>query len=244
MTTRRFFRRLLYSLFLSLSAFCLRPSPTLDSCSPKKPHNKNNSNDAAAVDAALDELGVETERRDLALRGEMARGMFDTRGKVDPFDKASPIKQCAITRFPPDMFFVLRVVQLLRGMANGELREGDLAGRRLAAAAVFRSPLSRSRSQPKIKSLNPNPARSRSQTNQIAKPKPQNPDPKTQKQTNTGMGIDDFSSAAQWAPLARRTLRQEERKKEKQGGSGKKRSWRSVPFADITALAVPLQLNV
>jgi hypothetical protein len=51
----------------------------------------------------------------------MARGMFDTRGRVDPFDKASPIKQCAITRFPPDLFFVLRVVQLLRGMANGGL---------------------------------------------------------------------------------------------------------------------------
>jgi hypothetical protein len=87
---------------------------------PQCPTIHQNSNDAAAVDRALDELGVETERRDLALRGEMARGMFDTRGKVDPFDKASPIKQCAITRFPPDMFFVLRVVQLLRGMANGE----------------------------------------------------------------------------------------------------------------------------
>jgi hypothetical protein len=55
------------------------------------------------------------------------------------------------------------------------------------------------------------------------------------------MGIDDFSSAAQWAPLARRTLRQEEKKREKKGG---KRPWRSAPIADITALAVPLQLNV
>lgn len=40
--------------------------------------------------------------------------------QVDPFDKNSPIKQAAIEKFPPDMFFVLRVVQLLRGMANGE----------------------------------------------------------------------------------------------------------------------------
>jgi hypothetical protein len=39
--------------------------------------------------------------------------------QVDPFDKQSPIKQAAIEKFPPDMFFVLRVVQLLRGMANG-----------------------------------------------------------------------------------------------------------------------------
>lgn len=40
--------------------------------------------------------------------------------QVDPFDPNSPIKQAAVEKFPPDMFFVLRVVQLLRGMANGE----------------------------------------------------------------------------------------------------------------------------
>jgi hypothetical protein len=114
----------------------------------------------------------------------MAYGMFDTRGKVDPFDKNSPIKQCAITRFPPDLFFVLRVVQLLRGMANG-------------------------------------------------------------------MGIDDFSSAAQWAPLARRAVRREERaeaRRRRRGAGGEgpssSRGWRSDPVVDITALAVPLQLNV
>jgi hypothetical protein len=39
--------------------------------------------------------------------------------QVDPFDPKSPIKQCAIVSFPPDLFFVLRVVQLLRGMASG-----------------------------------------------------------------------------------------------------------------------------
>lgn len=40
--------------------------------------------------------------------------------QVDPFDPNSPIKQAAVEKFPPDMFFVLRVVQLLRGMANGK----------------------------------------------------------------------------------------------------------------------------
>lgn len=39
--------------------------------------------------------------------------------QVDPFDKDSPIKQSAISKFPRDMFFVLRVVQLLRGLATG-----------------------------------------------------------------------------------------------------------------------------
>lgn len=38
---------------------------------------------------------------------------------MDPFDPDSPIKQCAIQQFPRDMFFVLRVVQLLRGLATG-----------------------------------------------------------------------------------------------------------------------------
>jgi aarF domain-containing kinase len=44
---------------------------------------------------------------------------FDTSGKVDPFDPDSPIKKMGIQTFPADMFFVLRVVQLLRGLANG-----------------------------------------------------------------------------------------------------------------------------
>lgn len=71
------------------------------------------------VSEALDDLGVVTELDDWAIRGRMATGMFDTKGKVDPFDKDSPIKQCAITTFPADFFFVLRVVQLIRGLKQG-----------------------------------------------------------------------------------------------------------------------------
>ena len=144
------------------------------------------------INKALWELGVETPRDDVALRSQMAYGMFDTRGKcapcassfwmhnpfsinthcrrylccsgdavlstltmadaeyyvscarqhlqgfgikpcgvnyrpqtwllscrVDPFAEDSPIKQLEISHFPPDMFFVLRTVQLLRGLAKG-----------------------------------------------------------------------------------------------------------------------------
>ena len=42
--------------------------------------------------------------------------------QVDPFDPDSPIKKGGITTFPGDLFFVLRVVQLLRGLASGELQ--------------------------------------------------------------------------------------------------------------------------
>ena len=49
----------------------------------------------------------------------MAVGMFDTKGKVDPFDPDSPIKKVAITTFPKDMFFILRTCQLLRGLKEG-----------------------------------------------------------------------------------------------------------------------------
>lgn len=56
------------------------------------------------------------------------------------------------------------------------------------------------------------------------------------------MGIEDFSSAAQWAPLARHALKQEARRR---GGDGKGRKNKATtPVADITALALPLQLNV
>ena len=34
--------------------------------------------------------------------------------RVDPFAKDSPLKAVAIKRFPPDLFFLLRVIQLLR----------------------------------------------------------------------------------------------------------------------------------
>jgi hypothetical protein len=49
----------------------------------------------------------------------MGIGMFDTTGKADPFDEDSPIKQASIEKFPSDLFFVLRVIQLLRGLADG-----------------------------------------------------------------------------------------------------------------------------
>lgn len=75
--------------------------------------------DEDAVCAALDKLGVVTERDDRPVKAEMARGMFDTSGKVDPFDPESPIKKMGISKFPSDMFFVLRCVQLLRGLADG-----------------------------------------------------------------------------------------------------------------------------
>ena len=48
--------------------------------------------------------------------------------QVDPFDPNSPIKQGGITSFPGDLFFILRVVQLLRGMGSGEERRGGGGG--------------------------------------------------------------------------------------------------------------------
>ena len=39
--------------------------------------------------------------------------------RVDPFSDDSPIKALGIAHFPPDVFFVLRVMQLLRGLAGG-----------------------------------------------------------------------------------------------------------------------------
>ena len=38
--------------------------------------------------------------------------------RVDPFDPNSPLKKMAVKHFPSDMFFVLRVVQLLRGLST------------------------------------------------------------------------------------------------------------------------------
>jgi hypothetical protein len=39
--------------------------------------------------------------------------------RVDPFAEDSPVKKISIDTFPPDVFFVLRVTQMLRGLAGG-----------------------------------------------------------------------------------------------------------------------------
>ncbi|KAK9826706.1 hypothetical protein WJX74_011071 [Apatococcus lobatus] len=74
--------------------------------------------DEQQISEALLKVGVVTERDDSSLRSEMAYGMFDTRGRVDPFDANSPLKKIAVESFNRDMFFVLRVIQLLRGLAT------------------------------------------------------------------------------------------------------------------------------
>lgn len=68
---------------------------------------------------ALDQLKIETSKDDKKLKARIAWGMFDTEGTVNPFDPDSPIKQISVENFPSDLFFVLRVSQLLRGLANG-----------------------------------------------------------------------------------------------------------------------------
>ena len=53
--------------------------------------------------------------------------MFDTRSSIqDPFAPSSALQTNPIVQFPQDYFFVLRVVQLLRGMALG-MHVGDFS---------------------------------------------------------------------------------------------------------------------
>ena len=83
--------------------------------------------DRAAVAVALAGLGIVFSKKDDTVTTQMAHGMFDTssltaQGKrfvVDPFAEDSPIRQVSISTFPPDIFFILRVTQMLRGLAGG-----------------------------------------------------------------------------------------------------------------------------
>ena len=77
--------------------------------------------DDAEICRALDRLDIETTGKvgDEKIKARIAWGMFDTEGTVNPFDPNSPIKQVSVENFPSDLFFVLRVSQLLRGLANG-----------------------------------------------------------------------------------------------------------------------------
>lgn len=64
-------------------------------------------------------MGIEMGSYDPLIKRRMAYGMFDTRGTVNPFDEDSPLKICPVSNFPPDLFFVLRVIQLIRGIKQG-----------------------------------------------------------------------------------------------------------------------------
>ena len=79
-----------------------------------------------AIMDALFRLGVIFERPDPGTCAEAGVHLFDTRGALpDPFSPDSPLRSNAITTFPRDMFFVMRVVQLLRGLkAHMEVPDG------------------------------------------------------------------------------------------------------------------------
>jgi len=83
-------------------------------------HRHDKSGNDEEISRCLDDLGIVIGGgADAATRTELAFGMFDTRGRVDPFDPDSPLQRAAIETFPPNLFFVLRVVQLLRGLSSG-----------------------------------------------------------------------------------------------------------------------------
>lgn len=97
-------------------------------------------NDEKTIAKAVYDMGIRTGAPDDATTAEFARGMFDTRGTVDPFAEDSPIKKAPITEFPKQFFLVLRVVQLFRGLASRMDIKMELAEqwRPFAEAAIAR----------------------------------------------------------------------------------------------------------
>jgi hypothetical protein len=140
-----------------------------------------------------------------------------TRAQVDPFDPDSPIKQSAITTFPADMFFVLRVVQLLRGLATGASpRPRALRGHALLCGAEGRRKL---------------PLRAPESNKLIPGPQPLLKPPAADR---AGMGVSDFSCAQQWAPLARKAVADVERRQ--------RQKWREGQPRWLQFVSSPLQL--
>jgi len=71
------------------------------------------------ISDALEKLGVEIETNNVALRAKMASDMFNTNGRIVVFEENNNMKEAPISKFPKDLFFVLRTTQLLRGLSNG-----------------------------------------------------------------------------------------------------------------------------
>ena len=103
------------------------------------------------VVAAMEGLGIETELTPLGescglglsqLRVAAAVRMLDSRGRVQPFAPDSTIKRLRTKTFPASLFFVLRTVQMLRGLATAagvEVSVSSLWAAR-AAAVLGRPP--------------------------------------------------------------------------------------------------------
>jgi len=78
-------------------------------------------NDADTIVQCFYDLGFEVQNpEDKISIQKMVRAMFDTRGKVDmsPFSEHSLLKINPVTQIPADMYFVLRAVQMFRGMSS------------------------------------------------------------------------------------------------------------------------------
>ncbi|XP_068667368.1 uncharacterized protein [Aristolochia californica] len=84
-------------------------------------------NDPLGVEQSYWELGIETlsscanEQQEML---KLAQAMFDTKlppgvTVASPFSEESSIKKIAVRNFPEELFFVLRTVQLLRGLGVG-----------------------------------------------------------------------------------------------------------------------------
>jgi len=78
-----------------------------------------NQKDKHKVVQAMGSLGIVTEKQHVQSQCQHAYNMFDTLGEIDAFGPDSVLKANPIKEFPRDFFFVLRVVQLLRGLAHG-----------------------------------------------------------------------------------------------------------------------------
>lgn len=64
-------------------------------------------------------MNIETTDDDSSIRAQLGRQMFGTAGKlIDPLGPDSLLKKVAVTDFPRNYFLVLRVVQLIRGLAT------------------------------------------------------------------------------------------------------------------------------
>lgn len=67
----------------------------------------------------MHQMNIETTEDDCGIRAQLGRQMFGTAGKlIDPFGEESLLKKVAITDFPKQYFLLLRVVQLIRGLAT------------------------------------------------------------------------------------------------------------------------------
>lgn len=92
------------------------------------------SRDKKRITQAMIDLGIVMKNpKDTASASDIGTTLLDTRNVpgyvINPFQPGNALKKNSILKFPPDLYFIIRSIQLIRGISFGFGLDYSLADR-------------------------------------------------------------------------------------------------------------------